>query len=580
MVKSGKDIFTGGGRIIRMFPILGCTVIGTFIGYIGGKMQSFSSSSLSFVTSGSTHHGYNGSCEILHSYKPRPTVMNGNIVGEIVPDSLIPLYDPKFLQFNVTRSMLQKSRPVVGNTQRLHSFLKKLHAKHCTTVLFLGGSVTAGHNTKGGLKDSFPRFFMDWLNERYPCENSDRSLGKHLTKRTQQNSAQTNFISWDVISVMETLDLVIIEFNVNDSFIAANPHALEDKGREGASKDYISVWYNEILLRRLLLLRKPDPVAIITFNADYIGRTWAPKPYSDPDKDRKTTFRNNQEPLKFWLSSMYEIPMISASTWMLPFAGKKGTNWQFNRNNSYSTSLFHADKCCHPKRGGHLILSLVLAYCLLEEEKNMFSSSNDVILDIEQDFSAAVDPILRDPMYLSEDEERMYVRHDSVSQLLDFTDPSGHEKWKNQVCENDGWNWFADNREKDKFGLIANNVTGGQHISLEVTGGKLGLVELSYVISYENFGVALSWVDDSRDGGTHRPKCKNEIWEREGLIRLGGVEYLFGSWDEKASVPMVTILKNRVEEGGKGYLHICLTPHSTHRQGNENKFKLLGVRLY
>mmetsp|Transcript_29929 Transcript_29929/g.60419 ORF Transcript_29929/g.60419 Transcript_29929/m.60419 type:complete len:581 (-) Transcript_29929:2225-3967(-) len=580
MVKSGKDIFTGGGRIIRMFPILGCTVIGTFIGYIGGKMQSFSSSSLSFVTSGSTHHGYNGSCEILHSYKPRPTVMNGNIVGEIVPDSLIPLYDPKFLQFNVTRSMLQKSRPVVGNTQRLHSFLKKLHAKHCTTVLFLGGSVTAGHNTKGGLKDSFPRFFMDWLNERYPCENSDRSLGKHLTKRTQQNSAQTNFISWDVISVMETLDLVIIEFNVNDSFIAANPHALEDKGREGASKDYISVWYNEILLRRLLLMRKPDPVAIVTFNADYIGRTWAPKSIGDPEKYRKTLFRRNQEPLKFWLSSLYEIPMFSASVWMLPLAGKKGADWQFNKTNPYSSINFHADRCCHPHREGHLILSLVLVYCLVQEEKNLLSFHREDTLDVEQDFTANPDPTLRDPIYLSEDEEALYVRHDSNSKLIDFTDPSAEKEWNKHVVQNDGWTWFADNREKDKFGLIADGVSGGQHISLQITGGKLGLVEITYVISYENFGLALVWVDDNRDGGATRSHCGNRLTKKSCKNFHRGVQCLVGTWKEPASVPTVTILQNRIEDETTKFLHICLTPISELRKGEENKFKLLGTRVY
>mmetsp|Transcript_13187 Transcript_13187/g.26784 ORF Transcript_13187/g.26784 Transcript_13187/m.26784 type:complete len:592 (-) Transcript_13187:14-1789(-) len=566
-------------RIILVLQMLMCIVVGMMIEYMGGAMSKLSSLGSSIGFESSHQKKSNMSVQMLHAFD-QPSVSKRNIIEEIVPDSLKPQCDLEFLQFNVTKSMLKKSRPVIGNSQRLHIFLKKLHSKQCTSVLFMGGSVTAGHNSRGRLNASFPKFFMDWLNERYPCENADRTRGSHLTKRTQQNNAQTHFVSWSQISQIETLDLVIMEFNVNDSFIDKMPHAMEDKGPEGSTKDYISVWYNEILLRRLLLMRKPDPVAIVTFNADYIGRTWAPKSIGDPEKYRKTLFRRNQEPLKFWLSSLYEIPMFSASVWMLPLAGKKGADWQFNKTNPYSSINFHADRCCHPHREGHLILSLVLVYCLVQEEKNLLSFHREDTLDVEQDFTANPDPTLRDPIYLSEDEEALYVRHDSNSKLIDFTDPSAEKEWNKHVVQNDGWTWFADNREKDKFGLIANNVTGGQHISLEVTGGKLGLVELSYVISYENFGVALSWVDDSRDGGTHRPKCKNEIWEREGLIRLGGVEYLFGSWDEKASVPMVTILKNRVEEGGKGYLHICLTPHSTHRQGNENKFKLLGVRLY
>ena len=44
--------------------------------------------------------------------------------------------------------------------------------------------------------------------------------------------------------------------------------------------EYISSWYFEVLLRRLLLLRKPDPPAIVTFSADYRGRAWAYPPWS------------------------------------------------------------------------------------------------------------------------------------------------------------------------------------------------------------------------------------------------------------------------------------------------------------
>ena len=45
-------------------------------------------------------------------------------------------------------------------------------------------------------------------------------------------------------------------------------------------QEYRSLWYGEMLLRKLLLLRKPDYPAIVTFNADYIGRIWAGDPWS------------------------------------------------------------------------------------------------------------------------------------------------------------------------------------------------------------------------------------------------------------------------------------------------------------
>ena len=122
-------------------------------------------------------------------------------------------------------------------------------------------------------------------------------------------------------------------------------------------KEYQSSWYFEVLIRRLLLLRKPDPVAIITFNADYIGRAWAPPPHGfDPAIARQMLFRRNHEPLKIYVSSMYEIPVFSAVIWMLPLAGKKGIDWQFNRTaNPYNTADWHADRCCHIGISGILV---------------------------------------------------------------------------------------------------------------------------------------------------------------------------------------------------------------------------------
>ena len=46
---------------------------------------------------------------------------------------------------------------------------------------------------------------------------------------------------------------------------------------------------------------------------------------------------------------------------------------------------------------------------------------------------------------------------------------------------NEGWTWFADNKDNDKYGFIANNITGGQHIAFSITGGDHGLLEVSVV---------------------------------------------------------------------------------------------------
>ena len=76
------------------------------------------------VSSHSHHHHHGG----------------GSVIDEIVPPSLRAEYATENLQFNVTRSMLRSSRPVVGNVGGLRGYLRKLRSGKCTTVVFIGGS--------------------------------------------------------------------------------------------------------------------------------------------------------------------------------------------------------------------------------------------------------------------------------------------------------------------------------------------------------------------------------------------------------------------------------------------------------
>ena len=340
---------------------------------------------------------------------------------------------------------------------------------------------------------------------------------------------------------------------------------------------YSDLWYSEVLLRRLLLLRKPDPLAIITFNADYVGASWAPPPHSDPTTDRKSLFRRNEEPMKLWISSLYEIPVVSASIWMLPLASKMGIDWQFNKtHNPYSTNRWHADRCCHPRREGHRVLVIILAYNILKEEEDMLHS-NDVLIDAEKDWTSQ--GIMRDPLYLSPEEESLYVLNEANEAFsIDFTDPKGWDVWNTYFVTNDGgWKWHADNVDEDKFGLIIDDVDGGAHVSFAITGGKFGLIEVSYVVSYENFGISLAWVDNIKVNTQER--CKKVIKDKVPVnTNLQGPQRLIAIWNEPASVPRVQLLHTDLSQGQKQFFHVCLTPKGTHVKGTGNKFKLLGIR--
>ena len=513
------------------------------------------------------------------------------------------------------RSMLRQSRTITGNNERLHSYIKKLHSHTCTTVLFLGGSVTKGHKA-GGYINSYPRFFIDWLNARYPCLEMNGRIGKHQAKFTSStaHSSQEIVLNWPLVDGIQSFDLVFLEFNINDAFIPSNPHALEDKGPVGETTEYRSAWYFEVMLRRLLLLRKPDPVAIVTFTADYVGREWADKsvakwakkgmltlfgqyffflasmltllslkcvavPIDTVIKARKTLFRKNPEPIKSWISSLYEVPVFSSAIWMLPLASKKGMKRQFMKGNPFSTHSWHwGEECCHPHREGHLVLSLVLAYCIVEEERYMISPYNDEQkLEREFDYTAHNKTRLRDPIYLSPEEDDLYVHNNIQSVGLDFTDPNIGASWNSSVVLNEGWSYYADNKDKDKYGVIATDDKGSSHIAWPITGGKNGIIEVSYIVSYENFGDTLAWLSDVDQNEIHY-MCRKK--HNFGTRQRQDVDRLSGHWNERASIPAVTILQQRIQEGEKKNLHICLLPHDDSRKWRENKFKLLGIRTY
>lgn len=243
--------------------------------------------------------------------------------------------------------------------------------------------------------------------------------------------------------------------------------------------------------------------------------------------------------------------------------------------NPYSTSAWHWNEaCCHPHREGHLVFSLVLAYCIVEEQK-MMSYNDEHKTRIEHDFTKDDPPRLRDPIYLSPDEDDLYVARNMDVTGFDFTDPSKEMEW--EIVLKIGWSFHADNVDKDKYGFIANDISGKSHFAMSITGGKIGLIEISYLMSYENFGDSIAWISDPDSNVLHH-LCNSKQFV--GTQQRPDVDRLSGHWEEHVSIPTVTILKQRIKEGVKKNLHVCLLPQLASIKWKENKFKLIGVRVY
>ena len=132
----------------------------------------------------------------------------------------------------------------------------------------------------------------------------------------------------------------------------------------------------------------------------------------------------------------------------------------------------------------------------MEEEKVLLSYSELDKAEWEHDFTTDVTPVLREPLYLSPQEDELYIKKSLTYGGFDFTVSSkGDDSWKSAIKANDGWTWYADN--KDWWRAIS------------LTGAKHGKVEIAYIISYENFGVALVWLGESADN-THSDNLVQE----------------------------------------------------------------------
>lgn len=289
---------------------------------------------------------------------------------------------------------------------------------------------------------------------------------------------------------------------------------------------------------------------------------------------RHSTVGRTNPPAEPRLLPQYEIPVFSATVWMLPLHTKQGRDEQFNRSNPYSTSWWHTDACCHPNQYGHLVLALVVAYCLTEEERVLLSYNEFDSSEIEHDFTTNFTALLRDPLYLSPEEDEMYVQG-NMEAIADFSDPKGHDEWKDLVVANEGWEWYPDNKFRDKFGFIANGTEGGQHFAMKLVGRKHGRVDLTYVRSYENFGSAYVWLDDSIDNVYNDSFCKGT-----SLSAGESPQKITTEFKDKVSLPMNSLLRDRLPNGEEKLLHVCLTPRDKKQKGTMNKFKLLGITCY
>jgi hypothetical protein len=128
-----------------------------------------------------------------------------------------------------------------------------------------------------------------------------------------------------------------------------------------------------------------------------------------------------------------------------------------------------------------------------------------------------------------------------------------------------GWSWIADNKEGDKFGLIATKP--GAHVALKLNVSQV--VTIGFLHSYEKVGRASAWLHASPAlPDEAREFCNFGTKPPASMLSPTTLESL---WTEKASMFDSVSLPVKLPREAAIFLHLCL------QKTKFPKFKLLTV---
>lgn len=481
--------------------------------------------------------------------------------------------------------VMRRSRPVIGNTERIHGFIQKLLNGKCTNVLFVGGSVTfAATRPDGSISHGYHVFFVNWLNERYPCNGGGHKLIVHGPGGTDSSYAVGNFNQL-FRDADGPIDFVSFEYAVNDSSMAPKP---------GRSLGETIQIVNEILFRKALKYRNPQDSsapAIISLETSFWVKNMMQKQMSSSN-DAVHVFAPAYH---FPIMTYYDVPSISAAqVWFPMFAKDMG---QLGDNSSEIFNVFL--DTCHPNTKGHFVVAQLLAYNIETEKAWMLQNKDMPLHRLERDLTLQDPPKLPNPWWLTDEEEALLV--DAPVSEFDF---QKYQPSADSLNYNTGWSIYDDSHGKNKFGLIATK--SASHISFKIDlinfnrstfqGGMIGgdpaafkrskhnnakatptnTLSLGYLMSYSNVSDAMVWTDNNPDG---RSICHSTVEMSNSTAEVEwkqGVTYfrrgpgkgemvrgknthqtsVFNSYNVLLSEPAL----DAAEQGKAIYLHTCNLP--------------------
>jgi hypothetical protein len=152
--------------------------------------------------------------------------------------------------------------------------------------------------------------------------------------------------------------MVIMDWAVNDPFIHPDPSFAKGASTfEGAGQ-----LSEEIFMRRVLRLRQPDAVSVIVLGSEFLSIKYT----GDGSIGSEQKWKNygvspfvSAQPYMEPICKYYGVPIVSFGDMFL--------KQYFMGYEEFNLGALQADRCCHPRPGGHRAIALVLIYTLIQE---------------------------------------------------------------------------------------------------------------------------------------------------------------------------------------------------------------------
>lgn len=265
----------------------------------------------------------------------------------------------------LTLDMFLRSRTNVGDVGRMRNLICKLNRGEAIKGVALGASVTNGNGIQPMQhpKPTYPAHFSNWLNLAFPTNGSAQHEVETVAFESCDICYITKFARNLFSAQRKDVDIIIIEFSVNDLVYGYGSTTAKTEGQPFAEEYWDFVKCTEALVRFFLDL---NPHVCIVF--------------LEHMQVRIPSYFNTAQELHSLVANAYSIPVVSVKNAIFPSLEQwasspvplfdKNTLRFEDRFNSKGKDKYHAfwtDDGVHPSVLGHKLLADLLAFPIVAE---------------------------------------------------------------------------------------------------------------------------------------------------------------------------------------------------------------------